>query len=88
MGEYRENVLNYLKSYNYEFLGLGVDYNGFDYLYINNNFKVNTETLDDFLNKNNCFVDEGHSQQCIEQINLLTKIIKNDVFQAATLCDA
>lgn len=78
LGEHRENVLSHLKSYNYVYLGLGVDYNGFDYLFINGNYKNNTETLDDFLNKNNCFVDEGHSQQCNEQINLLIKLIKND----------
>uniref|UniRef100_A0A6C0B007 Methyltransferase FkbM domain-containing protein n=1 Tax=viral metagenome TaxID=1070528 RepID=A0A6C0B007_9ZZZZ len=35
----REQVLNHLKNNNYEFLGLGVDYQGFDYLYINGDFK-------------------------------------------------
>lgn len=39
LGEHKENVLNHLKNNNYEFLGLGVDYNGFDYLYINRGFK-------------------------------------------------
>ena len=35
LGENRDNVLNHLKNNNYEFLGLGVDHNGYDYLYIN-----------------------------------------------------
>lgn len=39
LGEYKNNVLNHLKNNNYEFLGLGVDHNGFDYLYINGSFK-------------------------------------------------
>jgi hypothetical protein len=39
LGNYKENVLNHLKNNNYEFLGLGVDINGFDYLYINERFK-------------------------------------------------
>jgi FkbM family methyltransferase len=37
LGEYRNNVLNHLKINNYEFLGLGIDHNGFDHLYINRN---------------------------------------------------
>ena len=39
LGNNKENVLNHLKNNNYEFLGLGVDYNGYDYLYINRSFK-------------------------------------------------
>lgn len=39
LGIYKENVLNHLKNNNYEFLGSGVDINGFDYLYINERFK-------------------------------------------------
>ena len=39
LGIYKENVLNHLKNNNYEFIGLGVDTNGFDYLYINGRFK-------------------------------------------------
>jgi FkbM family methyltransferase len=39
LGNDRENVLNHLKNNNYEFLGLGLDTNGFDYLYINGRFK-------------------------------------------------
>jgi hypothetical protein len=37
LGEYRNNVFNHLKINNYEFLGLGIDHNGFDHLYINRN---------------------------------------------------
>jgi predicted O-methyltransferase YrrM len=33
--------------------------------------------LDIFLNTNNCNITEGHSQQCIKQIELLKKIVKN-----------
>jgi len=39
LGNYKENVLNHLENNNYEFLGLGVDPNGYDYLYINGRFK-------------------------------------------------
>ena len=39
LGEYKENVLNHLKNNNYEFLGSGIDHNGYDYLYINGRFK-------------------------------------------------
>ena len=39
LGNYKENVLNHFKNNNYEFLGLGVDTNGYDYLYINGRFK-------------------------------------------------
>jgi len=39
LGQYKENVLNKLTNNNYKFLGLGVDHNGYDYLYINGNFK-------------------------------------------------
>ena len=39
LGEKRENVLKHLKINNYQYLGLGVDYNGLDYLYINERFK-------------------------------------------------
>ena len=39
LGYYRENVLNHFKNNNYEFLGSGVDTNGFDYLYMNGRFK-------------------------------------------------
>lgn len=35
LGEKTNDVLNYLKNNNYKFLGLGVDHNGYDYLYIN-----------------------------------------------------
>jgi hypothetical protein len=35
----RDNVLNHLNNNNYEFLGLGVDHSGFDYLYINRAYK-------------------------------------------------
>ena len=35
LGNDRENVLNHLVNNNYEYLGLGVDCNGLDYLYIN-----------------------------------------------------
>lgn len=37
LGEEREKVLNHLKEHNYEYVGLGVDHNGFDYLYKNKN---------------------------------------------------
>ena len=37
--ENRQNVLDHLNNSHYKFLGLGVDYNGFDYLYINENIK-------------------------------------------------
>jgi len=37
LGEQKENVLTHLKNNNYEFLGSGMDYNGYDYLYINKN---------------------------------------------------
>jgi FkbM family methyltransferase len=36
--ENRQNVLDHLNDNNYKFLGLGVDHNGYDYLYINGNF--------------------------------------------------
>jgi FkbM family methyltransferase len=39
LGEKRETVLNHLKDSKYEYLGAGVDYNGFDYLYVNERFK-------------------------------------------------
>jgi FkbM family methyltransferase len=39
LDKYKEEVLNHLKNSNYEFLGLGVDHNGYDYLYINGRFK-------------------------------------------------
>jgi len=39
LGNYSEDVLNHLKNNNYEFVGLGVDTNGIDYLYINERFK-------------------------------------------------
>jgi FkbM family methyltransferase len=39
LGNYKEDVLNHLKNNNYEFLGLGLDTNGYDYLYINGSFK-------------------------------------------------
>lgn len=35
LGENRDNVLNRLNNNNYEYLGSGVDHNGYDYLYIN-----------------------------------------------------
>ena len=39
LGKDKESVLIHLKNNNYEFLGLGVDHNGFDYLYINGDCK-------------------------------------------------
>ena len=39
LGSHKENVLNHFKNSNYEFVGLGVDANGYDYLYINERFK-------------------------------------------------
>ena len=39
LGEKRNDVLYHLDTNNYEFLGNGVDYNGYDYLYINRNYK-------------------------------------------------
>jgi len=39
LGSNRNNVLEHLKSNNYEYLGLGIDYNGFDYLYINGRYR-------------------------------------------------
>lgn len=39
LGENTENVLKHLNNNNYEFLGLGVDHNGYDYLYINGRLK-------------------------------------------------
>jgi hypothetical protein len=39
LSNYKENVLNHFKNNNFEFLGLGVDTNGYDYLYINERFK-------------------------------------------------
>jgi FkbM family methyltransferase len=39
LGNYKQNVLNHFKNNNYDFLGLGVDINGYDYLYINKRFK-------------------------------------------------
>jgi FkbM family methyltransferase len=35
LGKNKNTVLNHLKRNNYKFLGLGVDHNGYDYLYIN-----------------------------------------------------
>jgi hypothetical protein len=39
LDENKENVLNHLNNNNYHFLGLGVDYHGYDYLYINGKYK-------------------------------------------------
>lgn len=39
LGNKRENVLQHLSNNNFEFLGNGVDHNGFDYLYINKKYK-------------------------------------------------
>ena len=39
LGNDRDSVLAHLKNNNYEFLGLGVDHNGYDYLYINGRLK-------------------------------------------------
>ena len=39
LDQHKENVINHLNNNNYHFLGLGVDYNGYDYLYINGRFK-------------------------------------------------
>jgi len=38
LGDNKENVLNHLHNSNYHCLGFGVDYNYFDYLYINKRF--------------------------------------------------
>jgi predicted O-methyltransferase YrrM len=38
-----------------------------------------SDSLDIFLNKNNCNITEGHSQQCIKQIVLLKKIVKHNI---------
>jgi FkbM family methyltransferase len=38
LGENRQNVINHLNNSNYHYLGLGIDHNGFDYLYINGRF--------------------------------------------------
>ena len=38
LGENKTNVLNHLNNSNYHYLGLGIDHNGFDYLYINKRF--------------------------------------------------
>jgi hypothetical protein len=38
LGNNRNNVLNHLKNSNFNFLGIGIDYNGLDYLYINERF--------------------------------------------------
>ena len=35
LGKNKENVINHLHNNNYHFLGLGIDYNGFDFLYVN-----------------------------------------------------
>ena len=35
LGDNKENVLAHLKNNEYEYLGLGIDHNGFDYLYKN-----------------------------------------------------
>jgi FkbM family methyltransferase len=37
LGDKTNNVLTHLKNSNYKYLGLGVDHNGFDYLYVNDN---------------------------------------------------
>ena len=39
LGNFKQDVLNHFKNNNYEFLGLGLDTNGFDYLFINGQFK-------------------------------------------------
>ena len=41
LGNYKESVLNHFKNNNYEFLGLGVDTNGYDYLYIDKKYICN-----------------------------------------------
>jgi len=41
LDENTEKVKYHLNNYNYHYLGLGVDYNGFDYLYINGKFMAN-----------------------------------------------
>jgi FkbM family methyltransferase len=38
LGAHKENVFTHLKNNNYAFLGLGVDHNGYDYLYVNQRF--------------------------------------------------
>jgi len=40
LGCNRDKVLKHLEQCNYEFIGSGVDYNGFDYLYVNRRFKT------------------------------------------------
>jgi len=37
LGIHRPNVFTHLENNNYKYLGLGVDYNGYDYLFINGN---------------------------------------------------
>ena len=39
LGNYKEDVLYHFKNNNYEFVGLGLDTNGYDYLYINGRCK-------------------------------------------------
>ena len=39
LGGNRDSVLKHLECNNYEFIGSGVDHNGYDYLYINRRFK-------------------------------------------------
>ena len=38
LGEHRAAVLHHLETNNFKYLGLGVDHNGFDYLYINKRY--------------------------------------------------
>jgi FkbM family methyltransferase len=39
LGNDKNKVLDYLQTNNYDFLGSGVDHNGYDYLYINRNYQ-------------------------------------------------
>ena len=38
LGNNKNNVLDHLTNSNFNFLGVGIDYNGFDYLYINKRY--------------------------------------------------
>ena len=48
LGDKKNNVLKHLSNNKYKFLGSGVDYNGYDYLYINWNF------YDDWYSQDQC----------------------------------
>uniref|UniRef100_A0A6C0EZF5 Glycosyltransferase 2-like domain-containing protein n=1 Tax=viral metagenome TaxID=1070528 RepID=A0A6C0EZF5_9ZZZZ len=78
LGEYKENVLNHLKNNNYEFVGSGVDHNGYDYLYINGHYMsitlFGTCRLNNIHNHNglNNLINYSHStKEVIQFINFL-----------------